>query len=234
MKIRDFIKSELQGWGKYERVIFPLEIFLIIAISFYTGDDKIALISAICGISYTILAGKGKISCYIFGLAGTLCYAYLALKSNLFGNLFLYLLYYLPMQIVGIFKWKKHLKKDNTGIVKTTLSSKERFVYIVIATLASIIAGMLLKFLNDATPFMDAITTVFSIFGLLLTVKRCIEQWYVWFIVNGISVVMWLKLYLMGANCLATVIMWGTYVILSVYFLREWKRDIAPNKSFKE
>ena len=58
MKLREFIKSELSGWGKYERIIFPLVILLIIATSFILNDSKIALVSAICGISYTILAGR--------------------------------------------------------------------------------------------------------------------------------------------------------------------------------
>lgn len=94
MNIKEFIRAELNGWGKYERYIFPLGIIFIICLSFYLKDSKIALISAICGISYTILAGKGKISCYLFGLTGTMCYAYLAYKNELFGNLYLYMLYY--------------------------------------------------------------------------------------------------------------------------------------------
>ncbi len=137
MKIMEFIKKELSGWGKIERVVFPLEILLIIILSVIIGDNKIALVSAVCGISYSILAGKGKISCYLFGLCGTLCYAYLALKNNLFGNLALYALYYFPMQIVGIFKWKKHLKKDSQEIVKTKLTNKERILYSAISILCS-------------------------------------------------------------------------------------------------
>ena len=92
MNVVEFIRKEFCGWGKYERIIFPAEIIVIILLSLYMKDSKIALISAICGISYTILAGKGKISCYLFGLCGTLCYAYLSYKNNLFGNLCLYLL----------------------------------------------------------------------------------------------------------------------------------------------
>ena len=73
MGIREFIKKELSGWGQLERILFPLIILLIILISIYMRDDIVALISAICGISYSIFAGKGKISCYFFGLCGTLC-----------------------------------------------------------------------------------------------------------------------------------------------------------------
>lgn len=230
MDIVEFVKGELSGWGKYERVLFPLEILLIILISFLIGDSKVALVSAVCGISYTILAGKGKISCYIFGLTGTMCYAYLAFQNALYGNLILYMFYYFPMQILGIFKWKKHLKRDTQEIVKTKLKPYERIIYTILAILFSIILSFVLKKTGDATPFIDAVTTVFSVLGLILTVKRCIEQWYVWFVVNVLSVFMWIEAYMNGSNCFATILMWATYVVLSVYFLFTWKKDLQSSQ----
>ena len=226
MKIADFIKAEFQGWGKYERIIFPMVILLIIAVSLYVGDSKIALISAVCGISYTILAGKGKISCYFCGLSGTLCYAYLAFVNNLYGNLALYMLYYFPMQVLGIFKWKEHLKQDKQEIVKTRLAVRESFLYLVAALVISVVFGIGLKHTGDMTPFTDAFTTVFSVVGMMLTVRRCIEQWYVWFLVNGMSVSMWLKLWYAGTGCLAMVLMWLTYWVLSIYFLLVWRKEL--------
>jgi nicotinamide mononucleotide transporter len=83
---------------------------------------------------------------------------------------------------------------------------------------------------HDKNPIFDSITTIFSIFGLLLTVKRCIEQWYVWIVVNGLSAIMWIQAYLNGSNCFATVIMWVTYFILAVYFLKNWEKDIQQQE----
>ncbi|MBD5401284.1 nicotinamide mononucleotide transporter [bacterium] len=226
MKVMEFIKKELEGWGKIERILFPLGIVLIILISLVINDSKIALISAVCGISYSILAGKGKISCYLFGLLGTMCYAFISYKNNLFGNLCLYLLYYFPMQILGIFKWKQHLKKDSQEIVKTKLSKRSRIIYSLAAIIFSIIGYLLLKYFNDQSPLIDSITSVLSVIGLLLTVKRCIEQWYIWFIVNGLSTIMWINAYLHGSNCFATILMWATYFVLSIYFLYSWKKEI--------
>ena len=77
MKIKNFLLREIKGFNIFEKIFFPLEIILIITISFIINDSKIALISAICGISYTILAGKGKISCYFIGILGTFCYCYI-------------------------------------------------------------------------------------------------------------------------------------------------------------
>ena len=230
MNIREFIKSELSGWGRVERVVFPLEILLIIIISICIGDNKFALVSAVCGISYTILAGKGKISCYFFGLCGTLCYTYISYKNHRYGNLCLYALYYFPMQILGIFKWRKHLNKETKEIIKTSLKTRERIAYFTSAAVLSVIAAFLLKYTGDLTPFVDAFTTVFSVFGLILTIKRCIEQWYIWTVVNGLSVIMWIEAYLHGSNCFATILMWGTYFILGLYFLYTWHKEIRQNR----
>ncbi len=226
MNINEFIQKELSGWGKYERIIFPAEILLIIILSVIMKDNKIALISAICGISYTILAGKGKISCYLFGLMGTLCYAFIAFKNYLFGNVGLYICYYFPMQLVGIFKWRQHLKKETNEIQKIKLSNIERIIYTILGIFFTIICYFVLIKYHDKNPIFDSITTIFSVFGLLLTVKRCIEQWYVWIVVNGLSAIMWIQAYLNGSNCFATVIMWVTYFILAVYFLKNWEKDI--------
>jgi len=226
MEVREFIKKELKGWGRYERIIFPAGIILIIILSIIMKDSKIALVSAICGISYTILAGKGKISCYILGLCGTLCYSFLAYKNGLYGNLALYLAYYFPMQIVGIFQWKKHLKKDTQEIKKTRLTNNQRILYTIAATVLIVLSYFILKYYNDANPVIDSITSILSVAGLLLTVKRCIEQWYVWFIVNGLSTVMWVEAYINGSNCFATILMWAVYFVLSIYFLRSWKREV--------
>ena len=226
MSLIEFVKKEFNNFGKYERILFPLIIFLIAIISLIIGDNKIALVSAICGISYTVLAGKGKISCYFIGMIGTFCYSYISFINGFYGNLALYMLYYFPMEIIGIYKWSKHLKKETQEVIKTKLSNKERIIYFLVALVASMLVSIILRFLGDSKPFIDGFATVFSIFGQLLTVKRCIEQWHVWFFVNLLSLIMWIFAYVNGSNCFATILMWAVYLVLSIYFLQAWKREI--------
>ena len=227
MKLLELIKAEFKNFGNYERILFPLVILTIVIISMVIGDNKIALVSAICGISYTILAGKGKISCYFIGITGTFCYSYLAFINGFFGQLALYALYYLPMEIIGILKWKKHLNKETRIVKKTRLSNKDRVIYLLVAAVFSIIFALILKSFGASTPFIDAPTTVLSIIGQLLTVKRCIEQWYVWFFVNLLSLIMWIFAYSNGSNCFATILMWAVYLVLSIYFLCSWRKDLT-------
>lgn len=205
--------------------LFTIYAFLFTS-AFVLKDNPIALISAFFGITYTFLAGKGSPICYLFGVTGSVFYSWLAFHNALWGNLALYAGYYIPMQILGFFKWNSHLKENKNEIVKITLSKKERIVITSITFLLTAIAIVLLNALNDKNPIIDGITTVFSIAGMYLTVRRAIEQWIVWIVVNGLSALMWGAIALSGEKVYSTVIMWFVYLILAFYFYFSWKKEI--------
>lgn len=226
-RLKNFIKAEMSGWEKHESAGLIVVFLIIIINALVVKDDIVSIISAICGILYTTIAGKGKISCYIFGLLGTGCYSWLAFKNGLYGNLLLYLGCYFPMQIAGIFAWRKHLDKKTKVIEKRSLSNLERAVLSVIIICFTLNSIVVIKYFGGSSPVFDGITTVLSVAGMYLTVKRCIEQWVIWMVVNGLSALMWLELILQGTKAYATFIMWCVYFILAIYFFFCWKREIS-------
>lgn len=226
MKIIEFVKKELSGWKFFEIIGLIIVICLIIFNMFFFKDSIIAVCSAIFGILYTLLAGKGKISCYFFGLMGSGCYITLSFLNALWGNMLLYLFYYIPMQILGIFRWKNNLKPDTKEIIKTKLSIRHHIVLFVISIIGCTISIYLLQYFNDKSPIIDGITTFLSIIGMYLTVKRAIEQWIVWIIVNGLSFLMWLNLVINGTKAYSTLVMWGVYFVLAIYFYYTWKKEL--------
>ena len=229
LSIKKFVELELSGWKKHEIIALAVVFCVIFVSAVVLKDSVIAVVSAVCGILYTVMAGKGKISCYLFGLSGSGCYSYLAFTNALYGNLLLYLCYYIPMQTLGIFKWKNNLKAKTNEVIKTCLPIKER-IYLLIATiLVSVIAIYVLGYFNDAQPIKDGITTVFSVVGMYLTVRRCIEQWLIWIVVNGLSFIMWLNAVMHGAKAYATVIMWAFYFVAAIYFYLAWKKELDEN-----
>lgn len=192
----------------------------------FLKDSIAAVISAFFGITYTVLAGKGKPVCYLFGLMGSGFYVYLSYKNALWGNLILYAAYYIPMQILGFFRWNRHLKENKREIIKMSLNIKERLKLFAATILLTLAATVFLVYTEDKSPFIDGITAVFSILGMYLTVRRAIEQWVVWLFVNGLSAFMWLKIVISGERVFSTVIMWSVYFILAIYFYVCWRREI--------
>ena len=224
MKFID-IYNKIQKFLTGEKAFFCCVVIILIILSYLTHDNKIALISAVFGIGYTIFNGKSNIFCYFFGIVSTLLYSYLSFRNRLFGNFSLNIFYYLPVQIIGLINWKKHLITPLT-VKKTKLKTSQKKIYYSITltiTTILIISIIILKlsFLN----FLDGLTLILSIIAMILAVKRCFEQWYYWISVNFLSMIMWILAYFNGSNCLLTIIMWGIYLILGVYFFKKWQKE---------
>lgn len=226
MTLTNFIKKELNSFTQKEKIFFPIILITIILISIITKDSKLALMGSICSVIYTLLAGKGKLYCFILGLIGTAIYAYFTIKNHLWGQSLLYILYYIPIQIIGIFLWKKHLKKDSVDVIKTYLPLKEKFIYLIITLTSTIFLAYFLCKIGDYKPFFNSFIMTFSITGQLLATKRCIDQWGYWFIVNIITIILWTTLYLENKGPIAYIIVYVIYLILSIYFFKTWKKEL--------
>lgn len=222
--------SEVNRTSRVSILLKTLGIAFIYALLFFNAfimhDSYIALASAFCGITYTLLAGKGNPMCYLIGLTGSAFYIYLAYSNNLWGNCLLYAFCFVPMQVIGFFKWNKNLKPDKYEILKTTLCKKESFILFIVTSLISIFVIYLFLNSGDINPVADGLTTVFSVLGMYLTVRRAVEQWFVWMGVNLLSLIMWVIIAVNGTKICSTVLMWFVYFVLSIYFYFEWKKDI--------
>lgn len=225
-----FIKGELTDWKAYELIFLGIVWLISLYNLIFLHDSVIAVIAAICGASATMTAGKGKISTYIFGIFGTLCYGYISFQSMVWGNFLLNLCYYFPLQFVGILAWKNHMKPDKQEIVKTKLSKKGLIITTIVLIISCAVGSQILKYFNDVHPYIDAITTIGSIFGAILTVKRCFEQWYVWFVVNGLTLIMWVKILQSGEPVYSTVLQWLAYFIIGTYFIFVWHNELSNNE----
>ena len=73
---------------------------------------------------------------------------------------------------------------------------------------------------------LDAFTTVLSVIAMVLTVKRCVEQWMLWTMVNIVSIDMWYKVYLTGSGSAAILLMWVLSLINGIIFYCLWQREI--------
>ena len=213
-------------WKRYEKFGLGIIYLILLCNLIIFKDSPIAVTSAFFGITYTFLAGKGNPICYLFGIMGSGFYGYLSFHNALWGNLLLYIGYYIPMQVVGFFKWNSHLKTGSSEIIKTSLSKKERLILSAITLILTALAIVVLYFTQDKKPIIDGITTVFSLAGMYLTVRRAIEQWGVWIFVNGLSAIMWGLIALSGEKVYSTVIMWSVYFVLGIYFYFCWKKEL--------
>ena len=100
------------------------------------------------------------------------------------------------------------------------------FYLILILGFVTLFAYFALVYFKDTHPILDSVTTVFSIGGMYLTVRRAIEQWIFWMGVNALSLYMWIDVALGGVRVYSTILMWAVYLFLAVYFYFDWRKEI--------
>lgn len=203
-----------------------------IVYSIMTGTlDLLGSVAAITGVLCVVLVAKGSIWNYLFGLMNVSLYAYISYKASLYGDAALNALYYVPMQFIGWWQWRKRgaavseaESKGNGVQVKARRFTWGQRAVLAAGCLAAVVAvGFVLKHLGDPQPFKDSTTTVLSIVAQALMALAFMEQWALWIITNIVSVVMWCVCVSRGeAHAGVMVIMWVFYLLNSVNGLRVW------------
>ena len=181
--------------------------------------SSLSLVAAVTGMMYTMLAGRGRISCYAFGLVNAPLYAYLSWRWGYYGDMALNL-YYFVMMFPGIVCWRKNMDAQDAGsIVRTRLSGRERVVWSVAIVVGVAVLWGILRAVGGNRPLCDAFTNLFSIAAIVLTVKRCIEQWVLWLAVDAIEMFMWWHT---GAESMAILAMWALFFVDGCYCYALW------------
>ena len=224
--LKKFIIREFSNWHPAEWLWMFFCTAVTVGLSIYLGDNWFGIAAAVTGVLYSLWAGKGKLSCYFFGIFNSFAYGLISYRATLYGEVLLNWCWYLPMMFAGLFFWKKHLKKDVQEIVKRSLSWKGRFITFGTAALGTAIFALILHFMGDKAPVLDAFTTVLSVIAMILTVKRCMEQWVLWTLVNIASIYMWYRVYLTGEGSVAVLMMWILSLINGIMFYILWQKEV--------
>ncbi len=192
--------------------------------------DLLGSVAGISGVICVVLAARGSIWNYLFGVVNVSLYALISFKSELYGDAGLNALYYLPMQFIGLWQWRKRgaaaLTGDGETLVKARRLTNIQRLCIGLGSVLLVLVGVLvLGKLGDPQPLKDSTTTILSIIAQVLMAMAFMEQWFLWAIVNSVSIVMWVICALRGDEHAAVmIIMWVFYLLNSLNGMRQWIR----------
>ena len=228
--IKGFINNELKNWNKFDCLWMIIANVVIIGVSLYFHDTAIGIISSVTGTICVILTGMGRMSNFIFGTINIVAYAIVAYKATYYGDVMLNLFYYLPTNIIGWFMWKKHMNDESGEVIKRKLTLKMEIIIAVLSIAGILVYGYFLKkYTNDALPYTDSMSTVLSIVAQFLLLKRYMEQWIIWIVVDGVSIFMWVMAFFNGGESIATLLMWSVYFINAIFMFTKWYKESKEN-----
>lgn len=172
-------------------------------------------IAILCSLLYLYFAIKELIICWLFAFVSSAIYAYLCFTFQLHIETFLQL-FYVGMAIYGYINWNK--QKEDVPIQKW--KPAYHLINIISATIMSIILAVLFKTYTDqASPYLDAFTTCFSLAATFMVAKKVLENWIYWIIVDSLLVVLYFDRGLKMSSVLMVI-----YVFMAIKGYLAWKK----------
>lgn len=185
-------------------------ISLIFETSIY---EWIAFIGSIAYVSFA--AYQKKIS-WLFASISSAIYVYLCFISRLYLDSFLQTFYVLAA-IYGWFTWSNSKKELKLNIKPIAFHLK---AFVVLLFLAFFLGYVMHSFTNQASPFIDAFITVFSLFATYLVAKKVIENWWYWIVIDMICIPLFYS-----RGLYVTSLLYVVYTIMAIVALLQWRRD---------
>ena len=223
-----YLKEYFKNWNlwDYSWKIIASVVGVWLGLHWGSGDWNtiLSIVTCLTGLWCVILVAKGRIFNYYLGIINVIGYAYISYQYQLYGEVMLNALYFLPMQFVGLYIWTKNknpLVKDAVRI--KFMDGFNRTMLAIICLGAVLIYATILEKMGDPLPLLDSTSTVLSIVAMVLMAWRYMEQWVLWVVVDVVSIAMWyIVIDANGARDIALLVMWIAYLINAVYGFLAW------------
>jgi nicotinamide mononucleotide transporter len=211
---------------KYSKLDIGWLVFLVVvggAFSLKLSSTPFDLSVFMSGILCVGLIAIGRREGYLIGLYNSLSYAVLAYENCLFGEVYLNLLFFVPTGVIGYIMWHGHSTESNT-VAMRRLPWKQRAIIAAVCVAGTVGLGLVLG-LNPKqnTPFIDASTNVLSVVATFLMMWRYQEQWFLYIVLNVVTIVMWfLRFMNHGAAGDLMILMWSLFLLNAVFGCWRW------------
>ena len=126
------------------------------------------------------------------------------------------------------------IDKEKNEVYKKRMTWKQDFVLAVISVFGVLAYSYILKLLGGNLPIVDSMSTVFSVIAQILMIKRFMEQWVIWIIVDVVSVIMWIAAFFNGGESVAVLIMWSVFLVNAVIMFVKWLKESKSDVTMQE
>ncbi len=159
---------------------------------------------------------------WVLAFVSTSIYLYLAFIVDLYIQSGLQL-FYLFMAVYGWISWNRATSNQNF-IVRWPI--KRHILNILISTLIALMLGYVMsQFTSQKNPYLDAVTTVFSLSATFMSTYRVLENWLYWIVVDTALIFLFVGrgYYLIGIHFLIYTII-ATFAFFTWY--KTYKKQI--------
>jgi nicotinamide mononucleotide transporter len=209
----------------------------------WLSNNYIEVFGAITGIIYVFLEIRQNIWLWPLGIITSGIYVWIFFTGKLYADMSLQT-YYVIISILGWWWWmkdegqraecegkKRRLGERETGrggevekivLMVTRLKLKTGLILLVVFIILYFIMWLVLSRLTDSpVPGWDSFLTSLSIVATWMLARKIYEHWFLWIVVNAVSVMLYFT-----RGLYPTVVLYLVYAVMSFIGLKAWRRTI--------
>lgn len=187
----------------------------------------------VTALIYVYLAARENIWCWMWGIISCSLWAYADFAHyNLWVDGILQL-FYVGMSAWGIYAWKYGSSKKaqpapgdvppastEKALEISTLPFLSHLRLMAAAAVLTVLLGYIFdKYTPTALPYPDSFITSFSILATLLTVRKILENWLYWIVLDALAIFLFA-----ARDAFLVSFVMVVYTIISVFGYLHWKK----------
>ncbi len=181
----------------------------------------------ISGVLYVLLAAREKVVCWVFGIISCSCIAYKDVTAyHLYADAGLQV-FYVAIGFLGLREWFRMDRDAQEQDAIKRMTIRQHVFILLLGTAISIPFGYVLNHYTDAAfSLLDSLTTVFSVFATLMLVRKYLDNWKYWILINLVYVYLYVSRegYFFGFLMLV-------YTIIAIIGLVSWRAKYGTRKA---
>ena len=177
------------------------------------------IVAAALAITYLILAMQQNILCWAAWIISSIMYLFVMFSAGLYMESGLQI-FYIVMGVYGWIQWNN--RSSNNNLTVSTWPIINHIYILLILIVLVTFSGLILSNLTEAvSPYIDAFTTWGAIIATYMVAKKILENWYYWFVVDFVSVFLFLS-----RELYTTALLFSIYIILVIFGFIAWRKSM--------
>jgi len=179
-------------------------------------DTILELFASLFGFLSVYFTIKQNIWCWFFGLLQVILYSFIFFTTKLYSDMVLHVIY-IFLQFFGWYSWK--YGGSNHSSLRITLMINTSF-WIGLTVVITLFTGFIMQTRTDASfPYADAFIMVASLIAQYLIIKKRLESWLFWIIVDIVAIFVYVN-----KGLYFTTVLYVLFLIMAINGYLEWKK----------
>ena len=182
-------------------------------------NTYLELVGAILALTAVTLDTRQQVLARPMSLVSISVELFVYSRAGLYARCVLSTIYFL-LNIYGWYQWK-YGGKNQQGLKVSQVGTRSMIAFILFGLMSTFSLGYILQTQTNADlAYWDSANTAFCLIAQLLLVKKKLETWIFWFVLDSYFAVLCYhkELYIFSATH-------GVFLLLSLYGYRSWRQD---------